>query len=166
MESTAVPVTRPLMRAWAAKVWCKRSLTGQQSAMANPGDEDDSAGAGHARGPALARRADQAAVLTPYPDGPLLLRGDFSIETINGEPIPAGRQTVALCRCGHSARKPFCDGSHVRTGFRSADAAGPLPAGDSAPAQRRRRGGRAAKPLSRVPDAAAEPPADGEPAAD
>jgi CDGSH-type Zn-finger protein len=58
------------------------------------------------------------AVVTPYPDGPLLLRGSFEIRTPDGELIPPGRPVVALCRCGWSTIKPFCDGSHVR-GFRA-----------------------------------------------
>jgi CDGSH-type Zn-finger protein len=51
------------------------------------------------------------ATVTTYPDGPLVLRGDFEIRDVDGVTIPAGR-TVALCRCGRSAVKPFCDGSH------------------------------------------------------
>jgi CDGSH-type Zn-finger protein len=62
--------------------------------------------------------ADQATV-TVYEDGPLIVRGRFTIAAQDGEPIPAGRRTVALCRCGRSANKPFCDGSHERTGFRA-----------------------------------------------
>ncbi|MCA1656361.1 MAG: CDGSH iron-sulfur domain-containing protein, partial [Actinobacteria bacterium] len=53
-----------------------------------------------------------AATVTPYPDGPLLVRGDFSLTTPDGEEIDPGRGTVALCRCGKSAIKPFCDGTH------------------------------------------------------
>jgi CDGSH-type Zn-finger protein len=52
-----------------------------------------------------------AATVTVYPDGPLVLRGDFAIRSVDGAPIESGR-TVALCRCGRSAVKPFCDGSH------------------------------------------------------
>jgi CDGSH-type Zn-finger protein len=63
--------------------------------------------------------AERGAVITPYPDGPLILRGRFVITAPDGQPVPAGRNTVALCRCGHSASKPFCDGSHTRTGFRA-----------------------------------------------
>lgn len=55
---------------------------------------------------------DDPAELTPYPDGPLVLRGSFRITDIDGREIPAGRRTVALCRCGRSSLKPFCDGSH------------------------------------------------------
>jgi CDGSH-type Zn-finger protein len=58
--------------------------------------------------------------VTVYENGPLLLRGSFTITDQDGEPIPAGRRTVALCRCGRSALKPFCDGSHVRNKFRAA----------------------------------------------
>ena len=50
--------------------------------------------------------------VTPYPDGPLLVRGDFLVQAPDGRPIRRGRGTVALCRCGRSATKPFCDGTH------------------------------------------------------
>jgi CDGSH-type Zn-finger protein len=57
--------------------------------------------------------------LTPYPDGPYLLRGDFQLVDLNGQEIDARRKTVALCRCGASRRKPFCDGTHKLIGFRA-----------------------------------------------
>jgi CDGSH-type Zn-finger protein len=63
---------------------------------------------------------EPATLIIPYQDGPLIIRGDFRIQAWDGTPIPAGRQTVALCRCGRSALKPFCDGSHARAGFRTA----------------------------------------------
>ena len=63
--------------------------------------------------------AEPGAVIPPYPDGPLIVRGRFVITGPDGQPVPAGRKTVALCRCGKSANKPFCDGSHTRTGFRA-----------------------------------------------
>lgn len=48
-----------------------------------------------------------------YPDGPLLVRGDFQLVDEDGEPIPASRRTVALCRCGRTGIPPFCDGTHT-----------------------------------------------------
>jgi hypothetical protein len=50
--------------------------------------------------------------ITVYPDGPLLVRGDVRIENPDGSAIPHTRRTVALCRCGKSALKPWCDGTH------------------------------------------------------
>src|SRR4051794_36009741 len=58
--------------------------------------------------------------LTPYPDGPYLLRGDFRLTDPGGREIDPRRKTVALCRCGASRRKPFCDGTHKLIGFRAA----------------------------------------------
>jgi CDGSH-type Zn-finger protein len=62
---------------------------------------------------------DHGATVIPYEDGPLLLRGDFTLQTPDGEVIDPGRGTVALCRCGKSAIKPFCDGTHKAIGFRA-----------------------------------------------
>jgi len=55
--------------------------------------------------------------ITPYRDGPLIVRGDFRLVDQDGADIDPGRTTIALCRCGKSAIKPFCDGSHKRAGF-------------------------------------------------
>jgi CDGSH-type Zn-finger protein len=57
------------------------------------------------------------ATITPYRDGPLLVRGDFRLVDQDGGEIEPGRRTVALCRCGRSGIKPFCDGTHKATGF-------------------------------------------------
>ncbi|MCT1478944.1 CDGSH iron-sulfur domain-containing protein [Microbacterium sp. p3-SID336] len=59
--------------------------------------------------------------VTPYPDGPLLVRGDIELRSADGELIDPRRRTVALCRCGLSALKPFCDGTHKAAGFRTDD---------------------------------------------
>jgi CDGSH-type Zn-finger protein len=50
-------------------------------------------------------------------DGPLLVRGGIPVVAADGEPYET-RNRVTLCRCGRSAKKPFCDGTHKRTGFR------------------------------------------------
>ena len=57
--------------------------------------------------------------ITPWPGGPLLVRGDISIRDARERPIAAGYR-MALCRCGASENHPFCDLSHSRIGFRSA----------------------------------------------
>jgi CDGSH-type Zn-finger protein len=54
----------------------------------------------------------EQARITPYRDGPLLVRGPFRITDQDGNEIAAGRETVALCRCGKSRTRPFCDGTH------------------------------------------------------
>jgi CDGSH-type Zn-finger protein len=64
-------------------------------------------------------RHEPAATVTAYEDGPLLVRGDFVLMTPDGDVIEPGRATVALCRCGKSAIKPFCDGTHKVINFRT-----------------------------------------------
>ena len=63
-----------------------------------------------------------AATITPYRDGPLIVRGDFRLLDQDGAEIDPGRRTVALCRCGKSGIKPFCDGTHKVAGFRAGSA--------------------------------------------
>lgn len=57
--------------------------------------------------------------ITSYRDGPLLVRGPFRLEDQDGRAIEAGRGTIALCRCGKSRLRPFCDGSHKVVHFRA-----------------------------------------------
>jgi CDGSH-type Zn-finger protein len=59
------------------------------------------------------------AVIVACTDGPLLVRGEIDLISASGEAIPRTRRTVALCRCGVSTIKPFCDGSHKLVGFRT-----------------------------------------------
>jgi len=54
--------------------------------------------------------------ITPYRDGPYLVRGPFTLVDQQGREIAHAR-TVALCRCGRSAARPFCDGTHKAIGF-------------------------------------------------
>ena len=56
--------------------------------------------------------------IDPQIDGPLQVRGNMEI--ISGTGRVVARTTGAkLCRCGGSANKPYCDGTHARIGFRS-----------------------------------------------
>jgi CDGSH-type Zn-finger protein len=64
-------------------------------------------------------RATAEVTITPYRDGPLLVRGPFRIQDVHGVEIDPGREVVALCRCGKSRIRPFCDGSHKLIGFRA-----------------------------------------------
>jgi CDGSH-type Zn-finger protein len=47
-------------------------------------------------------------------NGPLLVEGPITLVDAEGHQfaIPEGKPAIALCRCGHSERKPFCDGAH------------------------------------------------------
>jgi CDGSH-type Zn-finger protein len=65
---------------------------------------------------------DADVTITPYPNGPLIVRGPFEIVTTDGETVPQTRKTVALCRCGVSSIKPFCDGTHKLVKFRTEEA--------------------------------------------
>jgi CDGSH-type Zn-finger protein len=62
-------------------------------------------------------RVEAPVRVTPYRDGPYLLRGPFELVDQDGNVIETGRQTVALCRCGRSRTRPFCDGTHKLVGF-------------------------------------------------
>jgi len=55
----------------------------------------------------------------PIPDGPLQVKGEVEVLDPQGNVIPGKGGDVFLCRCGHSANKPFCDGAHKREGFKS-----------------------------------------------
>lgn len=50
-------------------------------------------------------------------NGPIIVQGSFDVLSADGTPMAEGKGTVALCRCGASASKPFCDGAHTRIGF-------------------------------------------------
>jgi CDGSH-type Zn-finger protein len=57
--------------------------------------------------------------ITPYRNGPYLVRGPFVLVDQDGEEIEVKRRVVALCRCGRSRTRPFCDGTHKAIGFRA-----------------------------------------------
>ena len=57
-------------------------------------------------------------------NGSLLVEGeDVAVVDWNGNPYPLAKRPFALCRCGASAKKPFCDGSHRAMGFQASEAA-------------------------------------------
>lgn len=56
--------------------------------------------------------------ITPLKDGPLLLKGNVTIKAGSGRTAWQGDK-VALCRCGASKNKPFCDGTHNSIGFKT-----------------------------------------------
>jgi len=59
-------------------------------------------------------------------NGPYVIEGDdVRVVDWNGVEYPVERRPIALCRCGASTTKPFCDGSHSRVGFQAAEAAVP-----------------------------------------
>ena len=52
-------------------------------------------------------------------DGPLMVKGECNVEDAQGNPITGkGGDSIALCRCGSSANKPFCDGGHKKISFK------------------------------------------------
>jgi len=68
------------------------------------------------------------AKITVSKNGPLRVEGDFELLDSEGKPYGlGGRTAISLCRCGFSANKPFCDGSHARQGFVSQVAALEMP---------------------------------------
>jgi CDGSH-type Zn-finger protein len=66
-------------------------------------------------------------------NGPFLVEGPVTIVDAAGNQfaVPPGKPAIALCRCGHSQNKPFCDGSHKTCNFLAAERA--MAASASAP---------------------------------
>ena len=62
--------------------------------------------------------------VTARENGPYLITGDITVIDHEGRAFhcPPGK-AIALCRCGHSANKPFCDGTHKRIEFHADDVA-------------------------------------------
>lgn len=63
--------------------------------------------------------------ITIRPNGPYLVEGECELIDVNGSKIDTSSRgpRFALCRCGGSVQKPFCDGTHSKTGFQAAEAA-------------------------------------------
>ena len=59
-------------------------------------------------------------IITIKNNGSIQIEGEFDLCDQNGKKFDiAGKKTIWLCRCGSSAKKPFCDGSHKNSGFHS-----------------------------------------------
>ena len=58
--------------------------------------------------------------ITVRKNGPYLVSGAVGLRDADGNHHPA-KETVALCRCGASTKKPFCDGTHSELGFQAAE---------------------------------------------
>ncbi|MHB1514789.1 MAG: CDGSH iron-sulfur domain-containing protein [Acidiferrobacteraceae bacterium] len=56
--------------------------------------------------------------ITAIPDGPLKVEGPLEVRSATGRTVIRSEQ-LFFCRCGASANKPFCDGSHKKLGFKS-----------------------------------------------
>lgn len=99
--------------------------------------------------------ADSPAKITPYRNGPYLIRGPFVMVDQEGNEIKVERRVVALCRCGRSKIRPFCDGTHKAIGFR-ADSGSAVAGEDPgvATAQSAQRGRRMAQAAAPVEDSA------------
>ncbi|HEV7921873.1 MAG TPA: CDGSH iron-sulfur domain-containing protein [Thermoanaerobaculia bacterium] len=62
-----------------------------------------------------------AITITIKDNGPYVIDGEFRLVDAQGNEVPARKR--ALCRCGGSTTKPFCDGTHSKIGFQGAMAA-------------------------------------------
>lgn len=72
--------------------------------------------------------------VTVFHNGSIRIEGDFELVDQDGKAFGlAGRTRIALCRCGQSAKKPFCDSTHKTCGFQSVTVAFDLPAPKPAP---------------------------------
>jgi CDGSH-type Zn-finger protein len=67
--------------------------------------------------------SDSPVTITARENGPYLVTGPVLIEDADGTRYENDRNVVALCRCGGSTNKPFCDGTHSKIGFAAAERA-------------------------------------------
>jgi CDGSH-type Zn-finger protein len=58
--------------------------------------------------------------ITVRPDGPYLVQGPVDLVDADGRAFTVKAPVIALCRCGGSTTKPFCDGTHSKIGFAAA----------------------------------------------
>lgn len=90
---------------------------------------------GRAPAPAAQSGAAAPATITPYRDGPYIVTGPFVMRDQDGNVIDVQRRTIALCRCGRSKLRPFCDGTHKVAGFKADSAPERQPAVPAEPGE-------------------------------
>ena len=66
--------------------------------------------------------------IRPTKNGPLIVEGPVELFDADGSKVTVDKPRIALCRCGASSNKPFCDGTHSAIGFQAAEAINPASA--------------------------------------
>ncbi len=61
--------------------------------------------------------ADAEVTITPNMNGPYIVQGRVKLVDVDGNEFHVEGERIALCRCGQSSKKPFCDGTHRSCGF-------------------------------------------------
>jgi CDGSH-type Zn-finger protein len=75
--------------------------------------------------PGILQREDDVdkPTIQTRPNGPYLVKGPVRLVDADGHEFTVTGDTIALCRCGGSTKKPFCDGTHSKIGFQGAEKA-------------------------------------------
>jgi 3-phenylpropionate/trans-cinnamate dioxygenase ferredoxin subunit len=63
--------------------------------------------------------------IRPTKHGPLIVEGAVELFDTDGNKLTLDKNRIALCRCGASSSKPFCDGTHSQIGFQAAEVVNP-----------------------------------------
>ena len=63
--------------------------------------------------------------IRPSKNGPYIVEGPVELFDTDGNRITVDNTRIALCRCGASSNKPFCDGTHSSIGFQAAETVNP-----------------------------------------
>ena len=66
--------------------------------------------------------------IRPSKNGPLIVEGEVELFDTENNRVPLEKTRIALCRCGASSNKPFCDGTHSQIGFQAGEAVNPASA--------------------------------------
>ena len=63
--------------------------------------------------------------IRPTRNGPLIVEGPVDLYDTEDNKVTVDKPRIALCRCGASSNKPFCDGTHSKIGFQAAESINP-----------------------------------------